>query len=196
MQREYLLQGLDCANCASKIENALKSMDQIISATVSFMTTTLKIETKDNYRGDLTKDVERIVHKLEPDISVVDKTEAKKEDSHDHASEGKSELIMLIIGAIIFGAGMVFERMGSISEYISIVLFVVSYLILGGKVVLRALRNITRGQIFDENFLMSIATIGAFIIGQYAEAVGVMLFYQVGEFFQSAAVRRSKKSIT
>ncbi|HAQ39730.1 MAG TPA: heavy metal translocating P-type ATPase, partial [Clostridiales bacterium] len=91
---------------------------------------------------------------------------------------------------------MVLERIFPEIAFLSIAVFIIGYLILGGEVVLRALKNISKGQIFDENFLMSIATVGAFLIGDFAEAVAVMLFYQVGEYFQDAAVRKSKKSIT
>ena len=75
-------------------------------------------------------------------------------------------------------------------------MFGVSYLIIGGEVILSAIKNIIRGEVFDENFLMSIATIGAFFIGEYPEAVAVMLFYQIGEVFQGYAVNRSRKSIS
>ena len=74
-------------------------------------------------------------------------------------------------------------------------MYFASYIILGGEIILRAVRNIRRGQVFDENFLMSVATIGAFLIGEYPEGVAVMLFYQIGEFFQNFAVRKSRKSI-
>ncbi len=115
--------------------------------------------------------------------------------THDHG-DGKKQLIMLLIGAAIFVLGMVLENAFTINESVLLGIFIVGYIILGSSVVLQALKNITRGQIFDENFLMTIATIGAFIIGDAAEAVGVMLFFQIGEYFQGLAVRRSKKSIT
>jgi len=101
----------------------------------------------------------------------------------------------LITGAVILAAGMILERFFEVNEYVPLAVLAFGYLLLGGEVVLRAAGNIARGKVFDENFLMSIATIGAFAIGEYAEAVGVMLFYQAGEFFQGSAVRKSKKSI-
>lgn len=115
--------------------------------------------------------------------------------THDHG-DGKKQLIMLLIGAAIFVLGMVLENAFAINKSILLGIFIVGYIILGSSVVLQALKNIIRGQIFDENFLMTIATIGAFIIGDAAEAVGVMLFFQIGEYFQGLAMRRSKKSIT
>ncbi len=114
-----------------------------------------------------------------------------KEHSHGHAGGSlKGRIVKLSIGvALLIGANFT-------SDWTSILFFVLSYLVIGGEVLLIAIKNILRGEIFDENFLMSIATIGAFAIGEYPEAVGVMLFYQVGEFFQHLAVDRSKKSIS
>jgi Cd2+/Zn2+-exporting ATPase len=120
--------------------------------------------------------------------------------THDgeDAAESKWEIIKLIIGAVIFAAGMVLDKFffTEAHNYIRLAVFIAAYLVLGGNVVLRALKTIARGQVFDENFLMSVATIGAFAIGEYPEAAGVMLFYQIGEMFQDLAVKRSKKSIT
>jgi len=115
---------------------------------------------------------------------------------HDHShSGGKMKIVQLVIGAVIFAAGIVIEYLLDLNAYIPAALFIVSYIILGGEIVLRAIKNISKGKVFDENFLMSAATIGAFAIGEFPEAVAVMLFYQVGEYFQGAAVRKSKKSI-
>lgn len=118
--------------------------------------------------------------------------------SHEHGGGdlNTKKIVQLIIGILFFSAGLYFERAYAESPYLNTSAFVLSYLILGGEIVWLAVKNLTRGQVFDENFLMSVATIGAFIIGDYPEAVAVMLFFQVGEYFQDAAVRRSKKSIT
>ncbi len=116
-------------------------------------------------------------------------------DSHDHShSEPISlkENFRLIIGAIIFAGAMFLDR----ESIVTLSLFIISYLLIGGKVILTAVKNILRGEVFDENFLMTIATMGAFFIGEYPEAVAVMLFYEIGELFQSYAVNRSRKSIT
>jgi len=122
--------------------------------------------------------------------------------SHDHAHQHKSEdlnkrkIIQLISGIILFAAGLVLKKVFPDEVTYHFAAFGFSYLILGGEVVWQALKNITKGQIFDENFLMSVATIGAFAIGDFPEGVAVMLFYQIGEYFQDAAVQKSKKSIT
>jgi len=112
------------------------------------------------------------------------------EDEASNDADGKREIIKLIAGAVVFAIGMFLDN------YIRLAVFIAAYLILGGNVVLRALKNVAKGEVFDENFLMSVATIGAFAIGEYPEAAGVMLFYQIGEMFQDLAVKRSKKSIT
>lgn len=98
----------------------------------------------------------------------------------------------IIIGAAVLATAVLLSLN---NEWLQIVLFIISYIIVGGDVVKRAVKNIFKGQVFDENFLMSIATIGAFFIGEYPEGVAVMLFYQVGELFQSYAVGKSRKSI-
>ena len=115
--------------------------------------------------------------------------------SHDHSHSEPvtlKENLRLIIGAIIFAIAIFLNK----ESAIGIVLFVVSYLLIGGNVILTAVKNILRGEVFDENFLMTIATLGAFFIGEYPEGVAVMLFYEIGELFQSYAVNRSRKSIT
>jgi len=106
------------------------------------------------------------------------------------------KIIWLIAGAVIFVAGILFEFLVDGGRYVALTAYIISYLMLGGKVVLRAGRNILRGRVFDENFLMAIATLGAFAIGKYAEAVAVMLFYQIGEFFQELAAQKSKRRIS
>lgn len=194
MERIYILRGLGCANCAGKIETAVKTLDGVSSASVNFMTATLKLKLHEGYSGNIAAAVEGIVHKYEPDVTVLDKS--VQEHGHTHSDEsGKKQIIRLAAGAALFGIGMLLSRVLALSLYLELAVFLVSYIILGGDVVLKALRNITKGRIFDENFLMSVATIGAFGIGDFAEAVAVMLFYQIGESFQDAAVRRSKKSI-
>lgn len=104
----------------------------------------------------------------------------------------KKRLWRIIIGAAVLATAVLLNLN---NEWLQIALFIISYIIVGGDVVKRAVKNIFEGQVFDENFLMSIATIGAFFIGEYPEGVAVMLFYQVGELFQSYAVGKSRKSI-
>jgi len=192
MRKKYFLKGLNCADCAAKIERSVIKLDGIISASVSFATSTLQIDIDNEFTGDIQKMIENTVHQHEPDVFVVDKTLPKKETGSDE--KGKWKIVRLIGGAVVLASGLLFSNLNE-NTYNPLVIFLFAYILLGGEIVLRALKNIVRGKIFDENFLMAIATIGAFAIGETAEAVGVMLFYQVGEFFQELAVRKSKKSI-
>lgn len=100
------------------------------------------------------------------------------------------------MGAVVYAIGMALTVFAKLPTLAELAFLIVAYVILGWDVVWQAVKNITRGQVFDEHFLMSVSTIGAFAIGEYPEAVAVMLFYQVGEFFQSLAVKRSRKSIS
>ena len=188
MTLEFTLQGLSCNRCAATIEDSVGKLDGVSRASVSFATSKMRVEAADCRPEDLHKRIEGIVRLHEPDVLVLGNTEPARAESGNRA-----EIIRLAAGAAIFAAGIILERF--IGGYVSLAVFVCAYLLLGGGVVLRAIRNIARGRIFDENFLMTAATIGAFAIGEYAEAVGVMLFYLIGEFFQDSVVRKSKKAI-
>lgn len=193
MRKKYLLKNLDCPNCANKIETALKKIDGVESAEINFVTTTLVLVL--NKDMDITSNVQKVVNQYEASVLVVEKEIIDKSIDAINKRNDSNQKMLLIIGAILFGIGVIIKNTINDSNYISLPIFLLSYVLLGGTVVLKAIKNITKGQIFDENFLMSIATIGAFIIGDISEAVGVMLFYQVGEFFQNMAVKKSKKSI-
>ena len=191
MIRNFKLHGLNCASCAAEIEDSVRGLEGVSYAAFNFVTATLVIEIADSYSGDIHKKIERIVHEHEPDIHVLEKTSFEQEDEKAYMAK----IIWLITGAVSLITGIVFERFFDMNAYIVLTVFIFGYLLLGGGVILRAVRNITRGRIFDENFLMAVATLGAFAIGEYAEAVAVMLFYQVGDYFQENAVRKSKRTI-
>jgi len=199
---ELILEGLDCANCSNKIELEANKISDI-SATINFMTKTLTIENKNNQNLDhVVTQVKSIVNKYEPHIIVKEKlikNSFESVNSNDNskvdnkALDGhKKQVIKLCIGGALFAFSLILN----LQYWLELSLFLVSFIIVGGEIVLRALKNILKGQVFDENFLMSIATIGAFIIGEYPEGVAVMLFYQVGELFQNIAVNRSRRSIS
>ena len=120
----------------------------------------------------------------------------KDEKAAVYNDEDKKRTIRLAVGAVVYAIGMALTVFAKLPTLAELAFLIVAYVILGWDVVWQAVKNITRGQVFDENFLMSVSTIGAFAIGEYPEAVAVMLFYQVGEFFQSLAVKRSRKSIS
>ncbi len=196
LRREFILQGLNCASCASKIERQVNELKNVKLARLNFVTKILSVEiNQDNKIKPVDKAVKDIVNKLEPDV-IVEKKDNIKEDDHGHShtyfsGENKNKFIRLGIGAILFFIALIFKMQNSTK----FILYFISYLLVGGEVLVRAGKNIFRGQIFDENFLMSIATIGAFAIGEFPEGVAVMLFYQIGEIFQGLAVSRSRKSI-
>ncbi|MGR3776804.1 heavy metal translocating P-type ATPase [Bacillus paramycoides] len=190
----FILEGLDCANCAMKIETKVKEIPTVSEATVDFVSKKLRVEFANKRELESTvQDIKNVVQKLEPDVKVVREEEKGHDHGHDHGDGNVKKMIgRLVVGGILTGIA----ALAGLPQMITIPLFVLAYLLIGGDIVWRAVRNITRGQLFDENFLMAIATLGAFAIQQYPEAVAVMLFYQVGELFQSIAVNRSRKSIT
>lgn len=188
------IEGLDCANCAAKIEIQLNKADGIEEARVDFLSGKLILSLSSLAdKNEVLQKTQKIIDKIEPGVKIRELSKAKNDDNdHDH-EEGVSlhEMLKLIVGILIF-VGVLFINKSSIFY---LPMFIVSYLLIGGEVVFRAFRNILRGKVFDENFLMTIATIGAFTVGEYPEAVAVMLFYQVGELFQDIAVNRSRRSI-
>ncbi|MDR1507226.1 MAG: heavy metal translocating P-type ATPase [Treponema sp.] len=211
MERTFMLDGLDCPGCAAKIEAEARKISGVTSASVNLLTASLKVTTDGRKDGLLYEAIVSAVHKYEPDIPVFEKTGGnnKRQGSdhsrgRDHGKEGGNhEMARIISGGLLFAAGFVLEKLidASVvadtgwSSYLLVGLCAVSMAITGYQVLLQALRNIPKGNIFDENFLMSIATIAAFVIGEYPEAAAVMLFYRIGEYFQDYAVGKSRRSI-
>jgi len=191
----FLLEGLDCAHCASLIEGMVAAIPQMQSATLDFLTKKLTMQTSEDLRT-LYPRVEQIVTMLEPDVQVIvqdtkEATTTKTEIETGFNRKQKIEIAKLIVGGLIFLVGFLME----FSNAVELAIFLLSYIIVGHTVVIRAFKGIVRGQVFSEHFLMSIATIGAFFVGEYPEGVAVMLFYLVGELFQDVAVNRSRRSI-
>lgn len=189
---QFELEGLDCANCAAKIESKVNNLDEVYEASLNFVTKTLTIGFKETEKVDtIIVKTKEIVKKLEPDVKVSIKGETKRNKPVEENEDIKNDIIKLAIGVVIYAIAIIFK----FSFYIELSLYLISFLFVGGEVLLRAVRNILKGEIFDENFLMTLATIGAFSIKQFPEAVAVMLFYQIGELFQDMAVEHSRKSI-
>lgn len=194
----YIVDNLDCANCAAKIERKIQSLPGVEFASITFATKQLRVAAKN--QKALLPLMQEACKAIEPDAVITPREELEKDSKNDDKAESRKDLICIAIGAVLFLAGKLAERFSPIA---SLVLFVIAYLVLGLEIILTAVRNIFRGNIFDENFLMSIATIGAFVmrepsgpIGAYApEAVGVMLFYRIGEWFEHRAVSKSRSQI-
>lgn len=192
MQTILYLKGLGCADCAQKIASMSEKLSGVTKARVDFVTQKLTIElTDENERASVIKQIKSIVASVEPSVVVSENKDT--DEGHDHDHDGRSTFanIIMVAGAVIFFTAMFTEVFGDFKVW----MFLLAYVLIGYDVLLRAAGNILHGQIFDENFLMSIATIGAIAIKEYPEAVAVMLFYQVGEYFQHKAVDQARGSI-
>lgn len=178
------VKNLDCANCALKIENEISQLDGVQLVSLNLMSDTLKIILDEKKKTEILKQSQLIADRVEPGTKFI-----SREETDHQESKVDIELIKLLVSTSLFIFGIFTNGNLQLS------FFVASYLISGYKVLLTALKNLKRGVIFDENFLMSIATIGAFSIGEPLEAAAVMVFYNVGEYLQHKAVTRSKKNI-
>ena len=193
----YTIEGLDCANCAAKIERKIQAMPQIDEATLTFATKQLKVTSTQSDSSMLKSELESVCLSVEDGVSLEEKSASvpSRKSSDGFWVQNKVDLLPIIIGAVLFTAGMIMEHVLALPTIVLFIIFAVGYLILGGQVLLASAKNISKGQIFDENFLMSIATIAAFCIGDFAEGMGVMLFYRIGELFEHIAVERSRTQI-
>lgn len=189
--KKYKLNNLDCASCASKIENSLSKMEEVKFVSVNFANATMTIDANN------IEKVKAKIKAIEPDVEVQDFENVKTLVSVNELAENKGTIIKAASALVLLVIGIVFEEKlhntpFQLAEY---AVYVTAYLIVGWNVIASAVKNIIRGQFFDEQFLMTIATLGAFAIHQMPEAVAVMLFYVTGELFQDIAVGRSRKSI-
>ena len=185
MKKEYDLRGIDCGNCAAKIERAVNQLEQVESATVNLIAQKLILETKSE--DGIDKEIIDLVDAIEPGIEVISE---KKEEALPEKRDWAKELLLAVMILFAFGFFLPEEYF-----WIRLVYYLTLYIIIGHKVLIKMVQNIQRGNLFDENFLMSIATLGAFLLGEFPEAVAVMLFYQIGEYFQDKATSQSRQSI-
>ena len=185
MKKEYELRGIDCGNCAAKIERAVNQLEQVESATVNLIAQKLILETKSE--DGIDKEIIDLVDAIEPGIEVISE---KKEEALPEKRDWAKELLLAVMILFAFGFFLPEEYF-----WIRLVYYLTLYIIIGHKVLIKMVQNIQRGNLFDENFLMSIATLGAFLLGEFPEAVAVMLFYLFGEYFQDKATSQSRQSI-
>ena len=198
--RVYLVQNLDCANCGAKIERALNAMPEIDEATLTFTTKKLRVSAKD-YNGLLEK-MQAVTDKVEEGVVLLEAEskpslapeleERKKSGGILSELSDKQTIIEIVLGGAVF---IITEWLGLVPEAYHMYFLIFAYILLGGRIVLTALKNIAKGNVFDENFLMTVATLGAFAIQAWEEAVGVMFFYRVGEYFEQRAVEKSRGQI-
>ncbi|MGN0576369.1 MAG: heavy metal translocating P-type ATPase [Ruminococcus sp.] len=188
MEKTYDIKNLECAHCGGKIEAAIAGFDEVESAVLNFPLRKIKIS------GNITPELERKINhaagKIEADVKIVPESGEKAE-----SSGLKREIITLAAGAVIYAGAIILHIILKL-DIPSLVLYIAAYLLLGYEILTATVKNVSRGNIFDENFLMTIATVGAFILGDYSEAVGVVLFFKIGEIFEDYAVNKSRKAIT
>ncbi|MDF2880544.1 MAG: heavy metal translocating P-type ATPase [Clostridiaceae bacterium] len=191
--KRFILHGLGCANCAAKMERKINDLPYVESASINFANKILSINlnTDKNYDKNV-EEINLIIKQIEPYVKVNEIESENMQSDINESGEESGELIKIIVAAILYIIALVFK----FSFGIELVMYLAVYFLSGIEVIMKAVKNITRGEIFDENFLMIVATVGAFFIKQFPEAAAVMLFYSVGEYFQDMAVNRSRKSIS
>ena len=200
-EKEFELEGLNCSNCAMKIEDQVKKLDGMDKVELNFATSTLKVAAADARLEKIQEELQKISDRIEPGVKVRDKSEPKTEAQAEESSLKSYlwEKKNIFIGILFFIFALSFSHLNILSSTffgsLALPAYITAYLLIGYPILKAAVFNIGQGQIFDENFLMVIATIGAFGIQEYPEAVAVMLFYMVGELFQERAVNNSRRSI-
>lgn len=199
-KKTYILENLGCAHCASKMEEKIRELPSVNSATITYATQQLRLSAEDPEK--LLPEIQAICSSIESQVRVIAQ-DIKPTSSAPNTSnvslnrkfsEEQKDFFQILIGAIFLAIGMIMHKKGT-AEILTFSIFVVAYFILGEKILLEACKNILNKNIFDENFLMSIATIGAFVIREYPEAVGVMLFFRIGEYFEHRAIKKSRSQI-
>ena len=199
-KEDIILGGLTCAHCAEVIGDRVQSIDGVKNSHLNFVNKKLTLEIDSDINKDkVINSVIELIDSIEPglDIQVQNKSESAKEIKkvEKKKDNSKKDLFKIIAGVLVFIFAFYQEATGIEGRY-SLIVFMVSYILVGGDVLYKALKNIKNGRIFDENFLMTVATVGAISIGEPSEAVGVMLFYKIGEYLQELAVGKSRKSIS
>ena len=197
-KKVYQMKNLGCAHCAAQMEERIGQLPDVLNACVIYTTGQLRITAKQPQA--LLATIQSICQSIEPDVRVVEQAAAHpghdQEDAHSHDKSGKWTIAAYVISAIIIVGGEIYhEASHSPMPWPLAGIFILLYIALGYKVLWTAVRNLSRGHVFDENFLMAVATLGALVIGKFGEAAGVMLFYQIGEYFEHRAVERSRNQI-
>ncbi len=190
MKKVYDIENLDCPHCAGKIESEIEKLTCVEKVSLSFATKQLHVVANDE--RELLEKIQSIADRIEDGVIF---REAHESQTHHDGTKGmRKEMMFLSVGILIFIIALAIEWFADL-PHISEVLMFLAYLVMGWEVLLSSFKSILKGSIFDENFLMSIATIGALLIGCLEEAASVMLFFRLGEMFEHLAVEKSRKSI-
>ena len=204
--RIYTIAHLGCANCAAKMEEKINRLDGV-EATITFATKQLRVTSEDP--DSLLEQMQKIVSSIESDARILQGEhhnhcgcghhhhEHHEHHDHHHHEHSEESVVPLLIGGALFVIGLVLDalKLQVLGVGVSLAAYIAAYLVLGWPVLSTAAGNLIKGRVFDENFLMSLATLGAFVIREFPEAVGVILFYRVGEYFEHKAVERSRSQI-
>ena len=191
MRKQYILEELDCAHCAMEMEEAARKIPGVQFVSVNFLSMRLTLEAADEDYERVFRQVVKACRRVEPDCRILTK-------KYRMGGEEKKELIRIVAAAGLFLVVKLLEVFGVLEEghWLTLLLYLPAYALAGYEVVWKALRGLFRGRVFDENFLMTLATVGAVATGEYSEAVAVMVLYQIGEFLQDLAVSKSRRSVT
>lgn len=188
-EKKLKLEGLDCPSCAAKIEDEVKKLGKIENVELNLLTKTLSYSSKDDKIDEL-EEIEKVVKKVEPAVNIKMVETEEGDEEEEESFSNKKRIIYLSIGGAIF-----ITALFAGPSWLKFSLFLAAYIISGWRVLLGSLKNLVKGNLLDEKFLMSVATIGAFTVSQFAEAVAVMLFYETGELLEDLAVDNSRRSI-
>ncbi len=194
MEMVLYMKNLDCPNCAEKIRAETERIPFVKKADMNFMAKKLSITAADESGEAVLREVRRITASMEPDVEVTlleNPASIPAGNDDDDSSDVKTMAVRIAVSAAVFIAGLIFRDSSR-----ALWIFLAAYFIIGLDVLITAGKNILRGRPFDECFLMAVASLGAFFIGEYPEGVAVMILYQLGETLQDCAVRRSRKSVS
>lgn len=181
----FELVGLDCPNCAQKINQRVSKLSNVYESDMDFINKKMTVKADSN---SVVEDIKRIVHELEPDVEV------KPFERHSHTHEKKNrtrEVLEIFVSLVLFILSFIIS-----ADVPKLIISLLAFAVAGYGVVISAVRNLLKGEAFDETLLMTIASVGALCIGDVREGAAVMIFFRVGELFQDIAVERSRKSIT
>lgn len=185
---KFNIKNIDCADCANKIAEKAMEIEGVEHAEADFMHAILRVQFATSEYTRIENALREMIARLEPDVEFSRYfAEQKSETEKDYSTQ--IMMARLVLGAILFGLSFI------LTGIISNISTLVAYIILGYDVIYKAFNNLRRGNLLDEHFLMTIATFAALYLSDWKEATGVMLFYQIGEFFQDLAVDHSRKSI-